>query len=544
MIGIRSGYEECRRYALSLQDRPCDLAEVAIGVVEGEENSSVGKCLATASCLEQLVQIYRFVVARDVSNLAGETCRRGADQPRVEKRPSSGFVDAMIGEDTKHGGNRSEIPTLYAASRAGKRQLACKWKNGGGERLRDRCDNASAVEIAILHPYDPAASYASGIRTAISGFIKAAPPEWSIRVVGCTADPIERPVGHPVEVRMGTRTIAFLPILAAHPSRRRRIPLSLLFTWRLLRWRRRLDLEHAFLIFHRLEPPWPLLGLPNPKLLILHYAVPEHVLRPDGPTIWHRFPRLYLALERRILSRVDQIRCPTTAGVSWMSERYPDLADRIRFLPSYADPDHFRLLPKSSRLALRKGLAAELEIDPAAPIGLYVGRFDQQKDPLLLLRSWQALEYSGPPPSLVLVGEGNLEAELRAFVASEGLGGRVRFAGALAPPDVGRWMNAADVLVMSSRLEAMSMAMLEALSCGLPVVAPELGEASRLICRPEAGALVGERSVQSLARAIGDVLRRPADRERCQSCAAPYSPERVLGPIFSLIRRSAQGASA
>lgn len=399
------------------------------------------------------------------------------------------------------------------------------------------------MKIAIIHPYDPGANYASGIRTAISGFIRAAPADWSFLVIGCTADPAARPVGVRSEVRVGERSIDFLPILAAHPAHRSRIPLSLRFGWQLLRCRSQLDLRNAHLIFHRLESAWPLLDLPNPKLLFLHYAVPLQIRDPRSPTIWRHFPRLYFWLEKRILPRVDQIRSPTSDGIAWLSAQYPGLADRIQFLPSFADPDHFEVLSEPSRVAVRDRLAREHAIDPRAPIGLYVGRFDPQKDPLLLLRAWRALKTDGLAPVLVLVGEGSLEDEMRAFVDSAGLRDRVRFAGSLPAGDIARWMNAADIFAMSAMIEAMSMAMLEALRCGLPVVAPDIGEAARLIDIPEAGRLVTERNAEAFAHAIEDVLEQPRDRALCASRAAPYTPQRVFESIFSLIEDAGRGAA-
>jgi len=393
------------------------------------------------------------------------------------------------------------------------------------------------VKVVIIHPYDPVANYASGIRTAISGFIRAAPADWSLAVVGCTADRIARPVGVWIEARVGARSIDFLPILAAHPARRSRIPLGLSFVLQLFRRRNQLDLDDAHLIFHRLETVWPLLDLSNPKLLFLHYAVPHHVLDPRSPAVWRHFPRLYLGLEKRILARVDQVRSPTSEGIAWMSTRYPDLADRIQFLPSFADPETFDVFPESSRVALREQLTREHGIDSRAPIGLFVGRFDPQKDPLLLLQAWRALKKRDVAPVLVLIGEGNLEREMRAFVESAGLRDRVRFAGNLPADSIARWMNAADVFAMSSMIDAMSMVILEALRCGLPVVAPELGEADRLIDIPEAGRLVRDRTAEAIARAIGEVLEQPRDRALCASRAAPYTPERVFAPIFSLIGR-------
>lgn len=394
------------------------------------------------------------------------------------------------------------------------------------------------MEIAIIHPYDPGAHYASGIRTAISGFIRTAPQSWSIRVIGCTADPNSRPVGRHVGVHVGTRSVDFLPIVAGHPAQRPPIPLSLRFTWQLLRRRQHLDLGDDYLIFHRLEPAWPLLDLPNQKLVFLHYSVPDHVLDPRSPAHWRRFPRVYLALEKRILSRIDLVRSETAAGVAWLSRRYPEFADRVAFSPSFADLEDFPQLPERVRRQIRARLTAKLEIDPGAPLALFVGRFDPQKDPLLALRAWRELPYEGVPPVLVFLGEGTLEPQMRELVDSEMLQGRVRFVGNVPSREVGRWMNAADVLVMTSVFEAMSMAMLEALSCGLPVVSSRVGEAARLISKPEAGRVVSERSPAAFARAIADVLGRPGDRETCALCAAPYSPARALAPIFSTLRAS------
>jgi glycosyltransferase involved in cell wall biosynthesis len=336
--------------------------------------------------------------------------------------------------------------------------------------------------------------------------------------------------------------VAFIPLLAAQPAQRTRIPMSLRFCWKLLQRRGELGLTGHHLVFHRLETAWPLLGLPNPKLMFLHYAVQNQVLDPRSPGVWRHFPRIYLWLQRRILSRIDQVRSPTREGVGWLRERYPEMADRIQFVPSFADPEHFEILCEPSRNASREALIRRFEIDPRARIGLYVGRFDPQKDPMLLLRAWRALKWEGAAPVLVLVGEGVLEAEMRSFVDTSGMGDRVLFAGSLPAKEVGLWMNAADVLVMTALIEAMSMAMIEALRCGLPVVAPDLGEAGRLIGTAAAGRLISDRNPEAFANAVAEVLSQPRNRSACASSVECCTPERVFAPILALIDPSLQGA--
>ena len=77
------------------------------------------------------------------------------------------------------------------------------------------------------------------------------------------------------------------------------------------------------------ELAWPLLELPNPKLMFLHYAVPDQIFDSQSPSIWRHFPRLYVWLEGRILPRIDQVCSPTSDGIAWLSDRYPKLADLV-----------------------------------------------------------------------------------------------------------------------------------------------------------------------------------------------------------------------
>ncbi len=399
------------------------------------------------------------------------------------------------------------------------------------------------MEITILHPYDPGAEYASGIRTAIDGFLRAAPREATLRVVGCTTQPEERPVGRWTPFRMGDREISFFPVTTSHPAARGRIPMSLRFTTALQRFRKRVMSPTATLVFHRLETPLPFLKSPNPKLMFLHYAVPDQVLRKETALTWRHAPFVYFWLERRILPRMDRIFCPRKDGIAWWHAHYPQLRERIQFLPTFVDPSIFHAESESDRSRLRQEFATRRQFDPSDPLVLYVGRFDSQKDPLLLLRAWRILHAEHPRAHLMLVGKGELESNMRDIVADWNAPSNVQFLGTLPHPEIARWMKCADALVTSSATEGMSMSILEALRCGLPVVAPNLGENARLLCRPEAGRLVEGRDPAKFAAALGDLLAQPRDRDACVEIATPYTPERVLKPVFDLVRQHSPAPS-
>lgn len=122
---------------------------------------------------------------------------------------------------------------------------------------------------------------------------------------------------------------------------------------------------------------------------------------------------------------------------------------------------------------------------------LWVGRFEEEKDPLSALRVLREVQAS-VDAKLVLLGAGSLEKELRA----EAQGLSVEFAGWQDPK---KYLPLADVVLSTSRHESWGASMVEALAAGVPVVAPDIGIAQ------EAGATVVSRD--TLADAIVTILR-------------------------------------
>lgn len=137
-----------------------------------------------------------------------------------------------------------------------------------------------------------------------------------------------------------------------------------------------------------------------------------------------------------------------------------------------------------------------------APLAVLVGRLSHQKGQDVLLRTWPAVRRAVPGAEVVLVGDGPDRAALEAS-APEG----VRLAGKQA--DVRPWFLAADVVVQPSRWEGMSLAVLEALACGRPVVASAV-DGMDAVAAARAGALVAPEDEAALAEAVA---RRLADPE-------------------------------
>jgi glycosyltransferase involved in cell wall biosynthesis len=152
-----------------------------------------------------------------------------------------------------------------------------------------------------------------------------------------------------------------------------------------------------------------------------------------------------------------------------------------------------------------------LEFKGDRPLAGLVSVLRPQKDPLLALRALARIAANGPPPGrLAIVGHGQLRSAVRSEIGRLGLEAHARWFGFTG--GVGRYLRALDLLVLSSAWEALPLSVLEAMSCGLPVVATRVGGVPEAIADGVSGRLVPSRDAEALADALGDLLRSPERR--------------------------------
>ena len=150
----------------------------------------------------------------------------------------------------------------------------------------------------------------------------------------------------------------------------------------------------------------------------------------------------------------------------------------------------------------------KLCIDPAAEAVLYIGRMDVKKGLRELVEAAVSLHPDRPNLHVYMVGEGPDRPIIQSAIDASNAAGYIHALPACAFDDVAVWMAAADLVTLPSYMEGCPNVVLEALACGRPVVATNVGGIPEIM-NDSCGRLVPPREPAALALAIGSVLDSP-----------------------------------
>jgi glycosyltransferase involved in cell wall biosynthesis len=154
-----------------------------------------------------------------------------------------------------------------------------------------------------------------------------------------------------------------------------------------------------------------------------------------------------------------------------------------------------------------EALRRSLQIPAGAPVIGTVGRLNTVKRQDLLIRAFARVRQRFPQAHLVLVGDGPARDTLNTLVAQLQLQASVHLVGAQLEPE--RYLQIMDVFALSSSLEGLPLAILEAWAVGLPVIASAVGGVPDLIADGRNGLLFEPGDEAVLARLLGELLENP-----------------------------------
>jgi glycosyltransferase involved in cell wall biosynthesis len=237
-----------------------------------------------------------------------------------------------------------------------------------------------------------------------------------------------------------------------------------------------------------------------------------------------------IRMARRVICVCETVRAGHARRFPWARSRTVTVLNGISPAP-----------PSRAGLEVRRDLG--LGVDDR--VALTVGSLTTQKAQHVMIEAFARVVSRIPQARLLLAGEGKLAERLRAQVRDLGLDGIVRFIG--ARQDVPDLLAAADVFVLSSVREGLSISILEAMRAGLAVVVTRAGGCAEAVADHETGRLVPVEDPPALADALLEILSDPeraaamgaAGRARWSRC---FSAERMVRETEALYRQVLQAS--
>jgi glycosyltransferase involved in cell wall biosynthesis len=235
----------------------------------------------------------------------------------------------------------------------------------------------------------------------------------------------------------------------------------------------------------------------------------------------------YVEVERRLARITDVVLCIGTGIATEALRRGLATPTNLRTVAPAVDTVAVRLTQRS-----RSEARLRLSLPENVPVLGTVGRVEYQKAPEVFVEAVGLLRHTDTIG--VWVGGGPDEEAIRRLAESRGLAERIALVGQRS--DVTDILPAFDVFAMTSRYEGLPCAIVEAMRCGLPVVATAVNSVPDLVVPGETGILVPPEAPHQVAEAVDRLLEDPflaarlADHGQ-QLADETYDPER-LGVIL------------
>lgn len=219
--------------------------------------------------------------------------------------------------------------------------------------------------------------------------------------------------------------------------------------------------------------------------------------------VWRRFrfvssvrglylsqPQGFWRLKRFVVRRSDAVIANAVACAAATAARVGVAPGQLDVVPNGV------LIPPAWPASERDAQRSRIGVPEGRRFGLFVGRLVEEKNLACLIRALARLK-PDVRPWMAIAGDGPLHAELSGMVSAAGLQADVGFLGERR--DVTALMQAADFLVLPSRQEGMSNALLEAMAAGCPVIASAVGGNRELVVDQHTGLLFADDDDRALA---------------------------------------------
>lgn len=212
------------------------------------------------------------------------------------------------------------------------------------------------------------------------------------------------------------------------------------------------------------------------------------------------------------------------------NERFP--ASKVRVIPNGVDTTRFH--PRRGGRAVRQ----ELGLTQSAPLAGIVAALRPEKNHALFLRAAAKVRREMPEAKFLIVGDGPERADLERLASDLKLADAVRFVGTRS--DIPELLSALDVFVLTSKIEANPVSILEAMASGKPVIAPRVGSIGETVADDHTGFLTEPENEDQVIERLKQLFGNPALARRMgeqgrEAVVARWSLERMVEGYQDLI---------
>lgn len=205
--------------------------------------------------------------------------------------------------------------------------------------------------------------------------------------------------------------------------------------------------------------------------------------------------------------------------------------EKIKVIYNGVDPKIYKIEKKLS------GIRAELNIQDGIPVIGIAGRLAPEKDHITFLEAAKIVLDSNPRACFLIVGKGPEEKNIKAYIEKLNLKDKVKIVG--YREDIPQVLSALDIFVLSSVREGFSLAILEAMAAGKPVIATDVGGNKEAVVDGETGFIVPKKDPSSMASKILSLVCNPDLRAMmgengCQRVAKKFSIENMVSETADL----------
>jgi D-inositol-3-phosphate glycosyltransferase len=244
--------------------------------------------------------------------------------------------------------------------------------------------------------------------------------------------------------------------------------------------------------------------------------------------------------EKQVIKIADRIVAPTQAELAQLQWLYHVDTNKITIIPPGVDTSHFYPIPDDEAKEY-------IGVPPCDRMLLYVGRIEPLKGIDTLIEAIAHIRREGNEVCLAVIGgemdigqefENAEMARLKSVSANYGLDDSVVFLGKRSQDSLPYYYSAAEAVVVPSFYESFGLVALEAMACGTPVVASEVGGLAFLVQDGETGYTVPVEEPQKLAERLNLLLSDHTLRQKMGQQAAAfarhYSWEKISTRIIKL----------